>query len=140
MRPLRTFTVEPSLPEVLMPLLEIAHNLWWSWHGHAQALFRRLDPVAWEDCYHNAVAMLGRIDQQRLMDMSKDDGFLTHLQRVHEDLKDYLTRPGWWTKTFGGDRTVQVAYFCAEYGITECVPIYSGGLGVLAGDHLKSAS
>jgi starch phosphorylase len=140
MRPLRTFTIEPSLPDVLMPLLEIAHNLWWSWQGDAQDLFRRLDPAAWEDCYHNPVAMLGRTDQQRLMDMSKDDGFLTHLQRVHEDLKDYLTRPGWWPKTFGGDRTVQVAYFCAEYGITECVPIYSGGLGVLAGDHLKSAS
>ena len=140
MRPLRTFTVEPSLPDVLMPLLEIAHNLWWSWHGDAQDLFRRLDPQAWEDCYHNPVAMLGRIDQARLTEMAKDDGFLTHLQRVGEDLAEYLARPGWWTKTFGGDRTVQVAYFCAEFGITECVPIYSGGLGVLAGDHLKSAS
>jgi len=140
MRPLRTFTVEPSLPDVLMPLLEVAYNLWWSWQGDAQDLFRRLDSAAWEGCYHNPVAMLGRIDQQRLMDMARDDAFLAHLQRVYGDLKDYLARPGWWGKTFGSDRTVQAAYFCAEYGITECLPIYSGGLGVLAGDHLKSAS
>ena len=140
MRPLRTFTVEPSLPEILTPLLEIAHNVWWSWHGDALDLFRRLDPVSWESCYHNPVAMLGRIDQQRLTEVAKDDGFLTHLQRVHQELKDYLARPGWWQKTYGGDRTPQVAYFCAEYGITECIPIYSGGLGVLAGDHLKSCS
>ena len=140
MRPLRTFTIEPSLPAVLMPLLEIAHNLWWSWHGDAQDLFRRLDAKAWEDCYHNPVAMLGKIDQQRLLLMSKDDGFLAHLQRVNEEMKDYLARAGWWTKTYGGDRQPQIAYFCAEYGITECLPIYSGGLGVLAGDHLKSCS
>jgi len=123
-----------------MPLLEIAGNLWWTWHGDAQDLFRRLDPAAWEDCYHNPVAMLGRVSQQRLIAMSKDDGFLTHLQRVNDDLKDYMSKPGWWGRTYGGDRQPVVAYFCAEYGITECVPIYSGGLGVLAGDHLKSAS
>jgi starch phosphorylase len=140
MRPLRTFTVEPSLPEILAPLLEIAHNVWWSWYGDAQDLFRRLDPASWEACYHNPVAMLGRISQQRLMDVAKDDGFLAHLKRVHEELQDYLARPGWWPKTYGGDRTPQIAYFCAEFGISECLPIYSGGLGVLAGDHLKSCS
>ncbi|MFP4054701.1 MAG: alpha-glucan family phosphorylase [Phycisphaerae bacterium] len=140
MRPLRTFTIEPNLPEPLRPLLEIAYNLRWSWDGDAQELFRRLDAVGWENCYHNPVQMLGTIDQQRLEDMAANEGFLAHLHRVHQDLRDYLEKPGWWSRTYGGDRTPQVAYFCAEFGITECLPIYSGGLGVLAGDHLKSAS
>ncbi len=140
MRPIRTFTIEPNLPDALRPLLEIAHNLRWSWDGDAQELFRRLDPVGWEECYHNPVQMLGRISQKRLETMAESEGFLAHMQRVHQELRDYLDKPGWWSRTYGGDGTPQVAYFCAEFGITECLPIYSGGLGVLAGDHLKSAS
>ncbi len=140
MRPLRTFTIEPSLPDKLAPLLEIAHNLRWSWEGNAQDLFRRLDPDGWDKYYHNPVAMLGRIDQSRLLEMAADDGFLTQLERVHSDLRAYLETPGWWYRTYDGPREIHMAYFSAEYGITECLPIYSGGLGVLAGDHLKSAS
>ncbi|HQL75733.1 MAG: Maltodextrin phosphorylase [Planctomycetes bacterium ADurb.Bin126] len=140
MRPLRTFTIQPSLPPELQGLLEIAYNLRWSWTGEAQDLFRRLDIKGWEEHYHNPIAMLGRIDQQRLREVAADEGFLAHLHRVHEDLKDYLTRPGWWQKTYQTGRQPLVAYFCAEFGISECLPIYSGGLGVLAGDHLKSAS
>jgi glycogen phosphorylase len=140
MRPLRTFTIEPSLPESLSPLLDIAHNLWVSWDGDARDLFRRLDADGWEASYHNPVAMLGKMDQQRLLEAARDDGFLAHLRRVHASLQSYVDQPGWWPKTYGGDRTPLVAYFCAEYGISECLPIYSGGLGVLAGDHLKSAS
>ncbi len=141
MRPLRTFTIAPSLPDKLKPLLDIAHNLWVSWHGEARDLFRRLDSDGWEAVYHNPVALLGRIDQQRLEEMAQDEGFLAHVERVQTTLQTYLRKPGWWPKTYGGDRsTPQVAYFCAEYGISECLPIYSGGLGVLAGDHLKSAS
>jgi starch phosphorylase len=140
MRPLRTFIIEPCLPDELRPLLEIAHNLRWSWNGDAQELFRRLDPHMWDQCYHNPVAMLGGLDHQKLQDMAGNEGFLAHMQRVYDDLSDYVRKPGWWTHTYGGDKTPQVAYFCAEFGITECLPIYSGGLGVLAGDHLKSAS
>ncbi len=140
MRPLRTFTIEPSLPDDLRPLLEIAHNLRWSWQGDAQNLFRRLDPEQWEQCYHNPVAMLGRIDQVRLNEMVSDEGFLAHLQRVYDDLQQYIQKPGWWSNTYGRSEQPQVAYFCTEFGISECLPIYSGGLGVLAGDHLKSAS
>jgi len=140
MRPLRTFTIRPSLPEKLAPLLEIANNLWWSWHGDAQDLFRRLDPDGWEQCYHNPVALLGRTDQSRLAEIGRDEGFIAHVNRVHRRLRDYLENPGWWPKTYGGDRRPKVAYFCAEFGLSECLPIYSGGLGVLAGDHLKSAS
>ena len=140
MRPLRTFTIEPSLPHELSPLVELAHNLWWSWHGDAQDLFRRLDPEGWEQGYHNPVAMLGRIDQQRLQEAIKDEGLLAHLDRVSTDLQDYLEKPGWWAKRYATSTGPVIAYFCAEFGLTECLPIYSGGLGVLAGDHLKSAS
>ena len=140
MRPLRTFTIEPSLPEPLLPLLEVAYNMWWCWHGDALDMLRRLDPKLWEDAYHNPVAMLGRIDQKRLQEVAADDGFLAHLARVQKSLHEYMNSPGWWTKAYGGDRQPAVAYFCAEYAISECLPIYSGGLGVLAGDHLKSAS
>jgi len=154
MRPLRTFTVKPSVPKELEALTELAYNFWWSWHGEARDIFRRLDSDTWEESYHNPVAMLGRIDQGRLMEMAADEGFLAHLHRVHADMRDYIDRPGWWAKTYGDDRhgsrqrrdtssrnsQIQVAYFCAEFGISECLPIYSGGLGVLAGDHLKSAS
>ena len=100
----------------------------------------RLDSDGWEDVYHNPVALLGQIDQARLEEMAQDEGFLAHVNRVHNTLSTYLGQPGWWPKTYGGGSAPQVAYFCAEYGISECLPIYSGGLGVLAGDHLKSAS
>ena len=141
MRPLRSFTIEPSLPEALSPLLDVAYNLWWTWHGDVLELFRRLDAELWEDCYHNPVAMLGRIDQEALEAVAADEAFMAHLLRVYGELEYYLERPGWWMKTYGGDRNhPQVAYFCAEFGIHEVLPIYSGGLGVLAGDHLKSAS
>ena len=84
MRPLRQFTVEPSLPDELSALLEIAYNLRWSWDGSARDLFRRLDPDEWEACYHNPVALLGRVRQERLLAASREDGFLAQLSRVHE--------------------------------------------------------
>ncbi|HUT60635.1 MAG TPA: alpha-glucan family phosphorylase [Phycisphaerae bacterium] len=140
MRPLRTFAVEPSLPPELAPLSRLARNLLWAWQGEALDLFRRLDQDLWEECYHNPVAMLGRVNQQHLARMAADEGFLAHLNRVDQALKEYLSKPTWWSKTYGTEQRPLLAYFCAEYGITECLPIYSGGLGVLAGDHLKSAS
>ncbi|MBN1943040.1 MAG: alpha-glucan family phosphorylase [Phycisphaerae bacterium] len=140
MRPLRTFTVEPNLPDALAPLKQLAYNLRWAWHGDALDLFRRLDPQAWDDCHHNPVAILGRVDQNRLQALSVDEGFLAHLRRVRDEMNAYLQGRGWWRKTHPRDDTPVVAYFCAEFGLTECLPIYSGGLGVLAGDHLKSAS
>jgi len=140
MRPLRTFTVKPFLPPALEALKEIAYNLRWSWHGPSMELFRRLDPAGWEDADHNPVLLLGRISQQRLAQAASDEGFLAQVERIHSDLQTYLSRPGWWQKTYGDEAGPQIAYFCAEYGITDCLPIYAGGLGVLAGDHLKSAS
>ncbi len=140
MRPLRTFTIEPSLPPQLAPLLEVALNLRWAWNGDARELFHRLDPGNWDATDHNPMLILGRIHQDRLNALAADEGFLAQVERVHNDLKSYMSSPGWWPKTYGGDRQPQVAYFCAEFGITDCLPIYAGGLGMLAGDHLKSAS
>ena len=140
MRPLRTFTVQPCLPPELTHLTEVAYNLRWCWQGDAIQLFRRLDSQSWEECYHNPVHMLGQINQERLEEVAADEGFLAHLDRVYSGLRAYLDKPGWWPRTYGGGSEVEVVYFCAEFGISECLPIYSGGLGVLAGDHLKSAS
>ena len=140
MRPLRTFKIEPSLPEELTPLMEIADNLWWCWHPEALELFRRLDPKKWEQCYHNPHAMLGIVSQETLRQAAGDDGFLAHLLRVYSDLKFYTTNRGWWSKKNGRSEKPAVAYFSAEFGIAESLPIYSGGLGILAGDHMKSAS
>ncbi|MCD4824754.1 MAG: alpha-glucan family phosphorylase [Phycisphaerae bacterium] len=140
MRPLRTFTVEPDLPEALIPLRELAQNLWWYWHGEAQNIFRRLDRQAWEECNHNPVALLGTISQDRLAKMANDDGFISHLLRVYSDMEYYMSSKGWWPRTHEHEQRPLVAYFSAEFGLSECLPIYSGGLGVLAGDHLKSAS
>lgn len=135
----RTFTVIPQLPEPLQALRVIAYNLWWCWHHEAVALFRRMDDELFEALDHSPVKLLGAIDQNRLEQLSRDDGFLAHLERVVTALDRYLTSPGWFQNTFR-DSTMRIAYFSMEFGIHESVPVYSGGLGVLAGDHLKSAS
>jgi starch phosphorylase len=137
---IRTFQVFPDLPPALTPLLELGKNFWWMWHPDAVDLFRRLDRDLWEQVYHNPVKLLGAIDQQKLMAASKDEGYLAHLKRVHETFRQHLDEPGWFQTTHGKDSKLKVAYFSAEFGLHESLPIYSGGLGILAGDHLKSAS
>ncbi|MCK6547849.1 alpha-glucan family phosphorylase [Myxococcota bacterium] len=136
---LRTVVVTPTLPEPLVPLRELAYNLFWDWQPEISSLFRRLDPKLWEQTGHNPVALLGQIDQRRLEQLAGDIGFLAHLSRAHELLRRYKTEPRWF-QTQHGSEDLQVAYFSAEFGLAGCMPIYSGGLGVLAGDHLKSAS
>jgi starch phosphorylase len=137
---IRTFQVFPDVPEPLSPLTELAHNLWWVWNWDAQELFRRLDRQLWETVYHNPVKLLGAISQEKLVDAAKDDGYIAHMRRVHDRFKEHLSKPGWYQKTYDDRARLLVAYFSAEFGIHESLPIYSGGLGVLAGDHLKSAS
>ena len=140
MRPLRTFTIEPSLPEELAGLMELAYNLRWAWRGEIREVFRRLDQSLWEQTGHNPVAILGQISQDRLNAVSRDPGFISQFHRAYAELREYLSKDGWYGEVHGHADSPRVAYFCAEYGLTECLPIYSGGLGVLAGDHLKSAS
>jgi starch phosphorylase len=142
LRPTRTFSVVPSLPPRLAPLRELAYNLWWTWNLDAIDLFRRLDRDLWETTGHNPVAMLGLVKQQRLEEAVADEGFMSQLMRVYQALNHYLSSRDTWYQRHYGDRTThpRIAYFSAEYGLTEALPVYSGGLGVLAGDHLKSAS
>ncbi len=137
---IRSFEVLPSLPESLQPLLEIAHNLWWSWHPEAVELFVRLDRSLWQKTNHNPVKMLGSCPQDTLEAAAKDEGFLNSLTRVYASYERHLQRTPWHTRLPESPKDFTVAYFCAEFGLTECLQIYSGGLGLLAGDHLKSAS
>ena len=156
---IRSFRAVPNLPEPLRPLMEIAHNLWWTWHPEAVRLFQRLDRDLWEQTHHNPVKLLGMVDQGLLDRVAKDQSFLHALSLAQGRLKYHNERSSWFQRQFpqylagpeggiagnggsssaGGD-PLRIAYFSAEFGLTECFQIYSGGLGCLAGDHLKSAS
>lgn len=137
---IQKFTVVPRIPERLRPIIRIARNVWWSWNRNAVALFRRIDLDLWEQCGHNPVALLGALHPQRLRSLEDDHAFLAHMDAVAEDLEEYLSQKTWYSRVYEGKMDVRVAYFAAEYGIHECLPLYSGGLGCLSGDHIKSAS
>lgn len=140
MRNIRTYTVVPNLPKRIEPLRDIAYNLYWSWHQEALELFKRVNEKGWRTAGHNPVALLGSTSQERLQAVARDEGFLAHLDRVKAELDEYLTTKTWYRTKYGDDSDLRVAYFSAEFGLHESLPIYSGGLGLLAGDHLKSAS
>lgn len=140
MNPVRSFTVLPRLPESLKPLRELTYNLWWTWNPAAIELFRRLDLDLWRELRHNPVAMLAKLRQERLDRLARDPAYIASLKRVLESLQAYLERPTWFEEQFPKEAIGTIAYFSAEFGLHECLPIYAGGLGVLAGDHLKSAS
>jgi len=140
MNPLRTYTVVPSIPSQLARLNELAYNLWWSWSHEAVDLFSRLDPELWEQSNFNPIKLLGSIKQETLFERINDDGFLSQMKRVLEQFDTYMSRKTWFDKNFADCLDKKIAYFSMEFGITDCLPIYSGGLGILAGDHLKSAS
>ena len=137
---IHAFDVVPSLPEPLKPLLDIAYNLWWTWHPEAVELFVRLDRQLWQRTRHNPIRMLGTVSQQTLDAAARDEGFLASLDRAQSNLRRHLERKPWIQATEKHAGNFTIAYFCAEYGLTESLQIYSGGLGCLAGDHLKSAS
>jgi starch phosphorylase len=140
MQPIRTFNVSPSLPSRLEPLRKLAYNLHFDWNVESKDLFRRLDPDLWESTHHNPVLMLGTISQSRLLEVVEDEGFLAQVDRAARQLEDYLQEYTWYKKQRNQHQKECYAYFSAEFGLVDCLPIYSGGLGVLAGDHLKSAS
>ena len=139
MKALRSFTVRPRLPERLARLESLAMNLRWSWDERTRDLFRWVDPDGWEESRHDPVRVIGHVSQERLEELQGDPAFLTFLDEVGDDLDGYLTRDRWF-QTRGESPLRQVAYFSPEFGIAEALPQYSGGLGVLAGDHLKAAS
>lgn len=142
MKPIRTFSVVPSLPKEIDGLRSIAFNLRWCWSHESVELFRRLDRDLWESTGHNPVLLLGTIDQSKVAVAARDDSFLAHLRRVESNLKTYLSADATWFRRTHGDsgELPLIAYFSAEFGLTECLSIFAGGLGILAGDHLKSAS
>jgi starch phosphorylase len=146
-RPLRTFTVLPHLPERLQGLQRLAYNLWWCWNHEAVSLFRRIDDELFEKLENSPVKLLANVGQERLAELCADEGFLAHLDRVLEGLDEYMSRSTWFSETYSKQGNLEdaiakyrMAYFSAEFGLHESVPVYSGGLGLLAGDHLKSAS
>lgn len=139
MKAIRSFTVRTELPAKLSPLQAIATNLRWSWDDRARRLFRWVDADLWEASDHDPVRLLAEVSPGRLAELADDPSFLGFLDEMHDDLKRYLESPGW-LQLRGETPLRAVAYFSPEFGISEALPQYSGGLGVLAGDHLKAAS
>ena len=143
MKAIRRFTVRTVLPEPLRGLEELILNLRWSWHHETLDLFRSVDPARWDAVGHDPVRLLGEVPAERLAALAEDRRFLRRLQDATDDLHEYLTAPRWYQGLAGsGDDAPPraIAYFSPEYGITAALPQYSGGLGILAGDHLKTAS
>src|SRR5256886_6424157 len=138
---LQTYNVTPILPAALEPLREMSFNLWWTWEPAARRLFRHLDPELWNRTNHNPVRMLQLSRQSRLEELSQDKTFLRELKQVFEAFEKYLGRKDTYGKTSAGSTIKNpIAYFSAEFGFHESIPNYSGGLGILASDHCKSAS
>lgn len=148
LQPIQTFNIVPNLPPALEPLREIVYNLWWSWEPAARKLFRRIDVDLWEKTNHNPLRMLQLSRQGRLEELAKDENFLREAKRIHEQFTAYLARPDTYARGRARERGLKtadprgelIAYFSAEFGFHESVPNYSGGLGILSGDHCKSAS
>jgi glycogen phosphorylase len=140
MHKIHRYDVQPALPERLACLRELAFNLRWTWDHDTVHLFERLDRDLWEESGQNPVLMLRRISQERLERAAGDEAFLANMDRAYQAFTDYMELPGWFSRHHPGVQDLKIAYFCMEYGITKALPVYSGGLGVLAGDHLKTAS
>ncbi len=159
LQPLQSFNVIPKLPPALEPLREIVYNLWWSWEPAARRLFRELDADLWERANHNPLRMLQLARQGRLEALARDENFVRELGEIHAKFKAYLAREDTYARSrtavlASGPKAAKpvragvtadprgdlVAYFSAEFGFHESVPNYSGGLGILSGDHCKSAS
>ncbi|MEU5100166.1 glycosyltransferase family 1 protein [Streptomyces sp. NPDC020996] len=139
MKAIRRFTVRPVLPEPLLPLSDLARNLRWSWHAETRELFQSVDPESWAASGGDPVRLLGSVSPARLAELARDRRFLRRLTAVTDDLHDYLTGDRWY-QSQPGALPAAVAYFSPEFGVTAALPQYSGGLGILAGDHLKAAS
>ncbi len=129
------------IPKRITRLRELAYNLWWTWHPEAQELYRRIDPELWEQDYHNPVDFLRDVRQRRLETAAADEAYLQEYDRVLVSFDRYMSSADtWFKRTYPDARDATIAYFSAEFGLHESLPIYSGGLGILAGDHAKEAS
>ncbi|MBI2939267.1 MAG: alpha-glucan family phosphorylase [Chloroflexi bacterium] len=141
MKSLGTLLVFPTVPERIRLLEDLSMDLWWSWHPEAQELFEWLDPGLWAHTHHNPVLLLREVDQKRLEAAATDPAFLARYDRVIDHYQRYRTTTDTWTDQAHPELSERkIAYFAAEFGLHECLAIYSGGLGILSGDHCKSAS
>ncbi len=134
-------TVNPQLPKEISKLSEIANNLWWSWNTEYLRLFKKIDKDLWESIGKNPVKFLKLVSQEKLEKVSKDQKFLEEYNVIANNYENYInSKNTWFSKNYPKNENNLIAYFSAEYGLDETIPIYSGGLGILSGDHLKSAS
>ena len=134
-------TVNPQLPKRIDKLSEVANNLWWSWNTEFLRLFQKIDKDLWEESDKNPVKFLKRVSQEKLEEASKNLSFLKEYDRVVDNFEAYVnSKNTWFSNKFPKNKEDLIAYFSAEYGLDQTIPIYSGGLGILSGDHLKSAS
>ena len=133
-------TTPAKAGSVLARARQLAFNLWWCWSHDAQRLFASMDPPLWEATHHNPIATLNLLADERREALLKDERFAAHLDRVERALQNYLKISTWFEREHRKDKNAVIAYFCAEFAVHESLPQYSGGLGVLAGDHVKSAS
>lgn len=140
MRAIRRFTVRTVLPASLADLDELAHNLRWSWHPATRAVFADLDPDVWQQVDGDPVAFLGALGRERLDELAADPEHVARVRTAATDLRAYREQPRWYQRQTAAALPASIAYFSPEFGIAAALPQYSGGLGVLAGDHLKAAS
>ena len=133
------FSVSPEIPARLQGLEELAYNLRWAW-TKAFRLFQDLDPETFERCGDNPISLLRRTSHDHLKQAAADRAYVRRLDEALADLRRYMSEPGWFPLVHPDRSDIRIAYFCMEYGLASCLPIYAGGLGVLAGDHLKAAS
>ncbi len=141
---LKTFYVRPHIPKELQPLYDMSFNIWSTWDKEADRLMRRIDPLLYREVQHNPVALLNKLPAEKLKELARDKGFLYELDKVWQKFSKYMEFEGVYTSDDGSEvplaKEDTIAYFSMEFGLHESVPIYSGGLGILAGDHLKAAS
>ncbi|MCQ1948307.1 alpha-glucan family phosphorylase [Arthrobacter sp. zg-Y1171] len=139
MKAIRRFTVRTVLPSSIAPLGKLASNLRWSWHQPTLRLFESIDPAAWKSSGGDPVKLLGTVSREKLESIAQDEHLVSVIADLGADLDKYLNEPRWY-QGLGDDAPASIAYFSPEYGISAVLPQYSGGLGILAGDHLKAAS
>ena len=137
---IHVYNVTPYIPEKIKNLKDMAYNVWFSWNYEAVKLFQRLDTKLWEDTRHNPVLLMGMLQQERINELLEDEGFLNHADMVYKSFQRYVSDKRSYDYKADSKVEAKIAYFSAEYGIADCLSIYSGGLGILSGDHLKSAS
>jgi starch phosphorylase len=138
--PIKVLDVKPKIPEALQSIKGLSENLWFLWNYEARDLFRRIDPELWDETQRNPVELLCRLSQNKLEGLTEDEGFLAHMKRVRQDFDRYMSEETDPSVYGEKGQPFLVAYFTTECGLGDCLPIYSGGLGILSGDHLKSAS